>query len=149
MEYDIIFILGERYMDHPLIGVAILKRILEKNGYTVGIIDVPKGEKDILRLGKPKLFFGITSGSIDSMVRNYTPLKKERAKDIRIKYKREVPDRAVIIYSNWVRKYFNDSLIVLGGVESSLRRFTHYDYWQNILRKSIIFDSRANILVYG
>jgi len=149
MNYDVIFVLGERYIDHPLIGVAILKRLLEKNNYTVGIIEVPKSEKDILKLGKPNLFFGITSGSIDSMVRNYTPLKKERAEDKRLNYRKEVPDRAVITYSNWIRKHFKDSPIVIGGIESSLRRFTHYDYWQNSLRKSIIFDSRADILVYG
>ncbi len=149
MVYDIIFILGERFMDHPLIGVAILKRLLEKNGYSVGIIEVPKSEKDILQFGKPKLFFGISSGSIDSMVRNYTPLKKERAEDKRLNYRKEVPDRAVITYSNWVRKNFKNTPIVIGGIESSLRRFTHYDYWQDSLRKSIIFDSRADVLVYG
>jgi uncharacterized radical SAM protein YgiQ len=149
MTYDIIFILGERYVDHPLIGVAILKRLLEKNNYSVGVIEVPKSEKDILKLGKPNLFFGISSGSIDSMVRNYTSLKKDRSQDTRLNYKKEVPDRAVITYSNWIRKHFKDSKIVIGGIESSLRRFTHYDYWQNSLRKSIIFDSRADILVYG
>jgi uncharacterized radical SAM protein YgiQ len=149
MAYDIIFISGERYCDHPLCGIAILKRLLEKNNYSVGVIEVPKNEKEILKLGKPNLFFGISSGSIDSMVRNYTALKKKREEKEFTKYKEEVVDRAVIVYSNWVKKNFKDSKIVLGGVESSLRRFTHYDYWQNKLRKSIIFDSRADILVYG
>lgn len=149
MAYDIIFILGEKYMDHPLNGVAILKRLLEKNNYSVGVIETPKSEKDISKLGKPNLFFGISSGAIDSMVRNYTALKKDRSLDKKLKYKKEVPDRAVIVYSNWVKKSFKDSKIVLGGIESSLRRFTHYDYWQDKLRKSILFDTRADILVYG
>ena len=149
MTYDIIFILGERFCDHPLCGVAILKRLLEKNNYRVGVIEIPKNEKDITKLGKPNLFFGVSSGSIDSMLRNYTPLKKKREEKKFLNYKQEVPDRAVIVYSNWIRKNFKDSVIVLGGIESSLRRFTHYDYWQNKLRKSIIFDSRADILVYG
>lgn len=149
MTYDVIFIVGEKYMDHPLCGVAILKRLLEKNNYSVGIIDVPQSEKEITKLGKPNLFFGISSGSIDSMLRNYTALKKDRTMDEKSKYKRELPDRAVLVYSNWVKKYFKDSVIVLGGVEASLRRFTHYDYWSDKLRKSILLESRANILVYG
>ena len=149
MEYDIIFILGEKYSDHPLCGVALLKRYLEKNGYKVGVIDVPKTESDIIKLGKPRLFFGISSGSIDSMLRNYNALKKNREEDKNVKYTKEVPDRAVIVYSNWVRKNFKDVPLVIGGVESSLRRFTHYDYWSDSLRRSILLDSRADILVYG
>lgn len=149
MAYDIIFISGERFCDHPLCGIAILKRLLEKKGYTVGVIEIPQKDKDITKLGKPNLFFGVTSGSIDSMVRNYTALNRKRADDKNLNYKQESPDRAVTVYSNWIRKYFKDSPIVIGGVEASLRRFTHYDYWQNKLRKSIIFDARADILVYG
>jgi uncharacterized radical SAM protein YgiQ len=149
MQYDIIFIVGEVFFDHPLSGIAILKRYLEKNGYTIGIIEMPKTEDDITQLGKPKLFFAISSGSIDSMVRNYTPLKKLRKLDKNLDYNEEVPNRAIIVYSNWVRKNFKDSLIVLGGVEATLRRFVHYDYWDNKLRKPILFDSRANILSYG
>jgi len=149
MQYDIIFLLGEVFFDHPLCGVAILKRLLEKYGYTVGIIEKPLKEEDITSLGKPKLFFGISSGAIDSMVRNYTPLKKHRAEDEYDDYDEHVPDRAVTVYCNWVRKNFKDSPIVIGGTEATLRRFPHYDYWQNRLRKSILLDSRANILVYG
>jgi len=148
-QYDVIFILGERYCDSPLCGIAILKRLLEKYNYRVGVIEIPQTEKDILKLGKPKLFFGVTSGSIDSMLRNYTALKKRREEKEILKYKQEVPDRAVIVYSNWIRKNFKDSKIVLGGVESSLRRLSHYDYWSDKIRKSILFDSRADILVYG
>jgi len=148
MTYDIIFILGEKYIDHPLCGIALLKRYLEKNNFTVGVIATPQHEKDITKLGKPNFFFGISSGAIDSMLRNYTALKKPR-EEADPTYKKEVPDKAVLVYSNWVKKYSKDSVIVLGGVEASLRRFTHYDYWEDKLKKSILLSSRANILVYG
>src|SRR3990167_2150556 len=149
MEYDIIFVTGELFFDHPLSGVAILKRLLEKNGYKIGIIEMPQKEDDIKKLGKPNLFFGVSSGSIDSMVRNYTPLKKPRKDDKNLDYNESVPDRAVIVYSNWIKKHFKDSVIVLGGTEASLRRFVHYDYWENRLRKPILLDSRADIVAYG
>jgi uncharacterized radical SAM protein YgiQ len=152
MEYDIIFIMGETFFDHPLCGIAILKRLLEKYGYSVGVIEMPKNDQDVKKLGKPRLFFGISSGSIDSMVRNYTPLKKLRKDDKNLNYSNcneFVPDRAVVVYSNWVKKNFKDSIIVTGGTEATLRRFVHYDYWENRLRKPVIFDARANILVYG
>ncbi len=149
MNYDIIFITGETFFDHPLCGVAILKRLLEKNNYTVKVIEKPKNEEDIKIFGKPKLFFGITSGSIDSMVRNYTPLKRLRKEDKKLNYNENIPDRATIVFSNWVKKNFKDSIIVLGGTEPSLRRFVHYDYWDNKLRRPILFDSRADILAYG
>jgi len=149
MQYDIIFISGEAYFDHPLCGIAIIKRLLEKQGYKIGIIEMPKKEEEIISLGEPKLFFGVSSGGIDSMVRNYTPLKKLRSEDPHLDYKEEVPDRAVIVYCNWIRKNFKDVKIVLGGTEASLRRFVHYDYWDNNLRKPILFDSRADILAYG
>src|SRR3989338_7669581 len=150
-EYDVILVVGELFFDHPLSGPAIIKRLLEKYGYKVGIIEMPQSESDVEKLGRPKLFFGITSGSIDSMVRNYTPLKKRREKDeyAELNAGEKVPDRAVIVYSNWVKKHFSDSIIVLGGAESGLRRFTHYDYLENRLRKSILLDSRADIIVYG
>lgn len=149
MVYDIIFISGERFSDHPLCGIAILKRLLEKNNYNVGVIEIPRKEGDVLKLGKPRLFFGISSGAIDSMVRNYTSLKKNRSEGKHTNYEEEVKDRAVLVYSNWVKKNFKNSKIVIGGIESSFRRFTHYDFWQDSLRKSIILESRADILVYG
>ena len=152
MVYDIIFITGEMYFDHPLSGVAILKHLLEKYGYKVGLIVQPQSEHDIKKLGKPRLFFAITTGAIDSMLRNYTPLKKPRKDDPHTKYTeyaKQIPDRAVIVYSNWVKRHFKDSIIVIGGIEASLRRFVHYDYWDNRLRKPILIDSRADILVYG
>jgi len=152
MRYDIIFVVGERYFDHPLCGIAILKRVLEKEGFSVGVIETPGSEKEVISLGEPKLFFAITSGSIDSMLKNYTPLKKKREEDPNEEdyYKGiKIPDRAVIVYSNWIRKNFPRSKMVLGGAEASLRRFVHYDYWDNKLRKPILFDSRADILSYG
>ncbi len=147
--YDIIFILGEKYFDHPFCGVAILKRLLEKKGYRCAVIETPKNAEEITKFGKPRLFFGISSGGIDSMVRNYTALNRPRERDELLGYEKKIPDRAVIVYSNWVRQKFKDSPIVLGGTEATLRRFTHYDFWSNQLRKSILFDSRADILVYG
>lgn len=148
MNYDIIFITGEAFSDNPLCGIAILKRLLEKNGYSVGIIVAQKSE-DVTKLGRPKLFFGVSSGSIDSMVRNYTPMNKKRIDDPYTKKMPIMPDRAVIVYSNWIKQHFKDVIIVLGGVEASLRRFTHFDYWSNSLRHSILIDAKANILVYG
>lgn len=148
-QYDIIFILGEIFFDHPLCGPAILKRLLEKNGYSVGIIEKPTSSEDIKSLGKPNLFFAVSSGSIDSMLRNYTPLKKKRSEDKNLNYNEEVPDRAIIVYSNWIKEHFKESKIVIGGTESTLRRFVHYDYWENRLRRPILFDSRADILSYG
>ncbi|MFH1849358.1 MAG: YgiQ family radical SAM protein [archaeon] len=149
MVYDIIFVTGEAFFDSPLCGAAILKRLLEKHNLSVGIIEMPRKEADVAKLGKPRLFFGVSAGSIDSLVRNYTPLKKLREEDKNLSYDKQVPDRAVIVYSNWVRHLFPDAVIVLGGTEASLRRFVHYDYWQNRLRKPVLFDSRADILAYG
>jgi len=148
-QYDIIFITGEKYFDHPLCGIAILKRLLEKNGYSVAVIDSPKSEDEIIKYKEPKLFFGISSGSIDSMLRNYTPLKKKREEDEHLNYNEHIPDRAITVYANWVRKNFKKSKIVIGGTEATLRRFSHYDYWSNKLRKSILLDTRADILAYG
>ncbi len=150
-QFDVILITGDVYIDHPLSGIAIIARILEKNGYSAGIIETPnwKKDKDFKKLGKPKLFFGISSGSMDSMLDNYTPLKKKRSLDRYRKYKSKKPDRAVIVYANMVRKNFSDSPIVIGGIEASLRRFVHYDYWDNNLRKPILLDTRADILAYG
>jgi len=149
MEYDIILVSGERYFDHPLCGVAILKRLLEKYGFSVGIIEMPKGEKDIAQLGKPKLFFGVSSGAMDSMIRNYTALNRKREKDKNLDFIQEIPDRALVVYSKWIKRQFPNSIVVIGGIEASLRRFTHYDYWENRLKKSILIDSLGDILVYG
>ncbi|MHA1675357.1 MAG: YgiQ family radical SAM protein, partial [Promethearchaeota archaeon] len=158
---------GEYWVDHPHSGVGIIAKVLENAGYSVGIIEKPdwRSPNDFMRFGLPKLFFGITSGSIDSMLQNYTPLKKPRSKDPFKPYDSQIPDRAVIVYSQMVHRavkllqrklenfHHNPTSIpipiVLGGVEASLRRFTHYDYWDNKLRKPILFDAKADILVYG
>lgn len=149
MEYDVIFVLGEKYFDHPLCGIAILKRWFEKNNFSCQVIETPKNSQEIMKYGRPKLFFGVSSGAMDSMIRNYTALKRSREDDPRLNFKKETPDRAVLVYCNWIKEKFKDSKIVLGGTESTLRRLSHYDYWDNSLRKSIILESRADILVYG
>lgn len=151
---DIILVSGDTYIDSPYIGVSVIGQILMKNGFKVGIIAQPdcSSEIDITRLGEPNLFWGITSGSIDSMVANYTASMKKRKKDDYtpgIENNRR-PDRATIVYTNLVRRYFkNTKPIVLGGLEASLRRIAHYDYWSNQIRRSIIFDSKADYLIYG
>jgi uncharacterized radical SAM protein YgiQ len=147
-DLDIILISGEYYDDHPLSPVGIIARVLDAKGYRVGIIEKPQRKEEYTRLGAPHLCFGITSGSIDSMLHNYTPLKRKRIEDIHSKVT-TLPDRAVIFYCNKVKEYFKSSILVIGGIEASLRRFAHYDYWDNALRRSILLDSRANILVYG
>ncbi|MEW5802302.1 MAG: DUF3362 domain-containing protein [bacterium] len=150
-DFDIILISGEPYADHPLSGVGVIARVLDAKGYRVGVIGRPdwKQDTDFRKLGRPRLFFGITSGAIDSMLANYTPLKRERATDPFAPYRSGIPDRAILVYSNKIRQLFPGTPIVIGGVEASLRRFGHYDYWQNRVRRSILLDSRADILVYG
>jgi len=153
-QLDIILISGDSYIDSPFIGVAVIGRYLVKNGFRVAIIAQPElsSERDIMRLGEPRLFWGVSGGSVDSMVANYTASKKKRKSDDftpgGINNRR--PDRAVIVYSNLIRKYFkNTRPIVLGGIEASLRRVAHYDYWSDKIRKSILFDAKADALVYG
>ncbi len=152
-ELDFIVVSGDAYVDHPSFGVAIISRVLESRGYKVGIIAQPswKDTKDFKKLGKPKFGFLITSGNIDSMVNHYTVAKRRRKNDLyspggRAGFR---PDRAVIVYSNRVREAFGDVPIILGGIEASLRRFAHYDYWDNKVRRSILLDSRADLIVYG
>ena len=151
MEYDIILITGDVYIDHPLNGIAIIKRFLEKHKFSVGVIETPnwKSNKDFIKLGKPKLCFGVTSGAMDSLVENYTPLKKPREEDEYNDFEKVKPDRAILVYCNKLKENFKDVPIVIGGIEASLRRFGHYDYWENRIRRSILFDSRADILAYG
>jgi uncharacterized radical SAM protein YgiQ len=149
--FDIILISGEPYADHPLSPVGMIARVLDAEGWKVGVIESPdwKGTADFLKLGRPRLFFGVTSGSIDSMLVNYTPLKRERAADPNAPFASRLPDRAVIVYANRVRELHKGATIVLGGIEASLRRFAHYDYWGDDVRRSILLDTRADILVYG
>lgn len=147
-DVDIILISGEYYDDHPLSPVGVIARVLDAKGYRVGIIEKPERREEYTRLGAPRLCFGVTSGSIDSMVHNYTPLKRKRIEDVHSDVTK-IPDRAVIYYCNKLKEHFKSSTIVIGGIEASLRRFAHYDYWDNSVRRSILLDSRANILVYG
>ncbi|KYC45481.1 MAG: hypothetical protein AMQ74_01900 [Candidatus Methanofastidiosum methylothiophilum] len=147
-DFDIIVITAEYYDDHPLSPSGIISRVLDDKGYKIGIIEKPIEKEDFIKLGSPKLFFAVTSGSIDSMLHNYTPLKKRRSEDPHSKISL-MPDRALIVYCNKIKEYFKSSTIVIGGIEASMRRFAHYDYWNNDIRRSIIFDTRANILVYG
>jgi len=153
-QLDVVLISGDAYIDSPFIGTAVVGRMLEKMGYKVGVIGQPDIESadDIGRLGEPRLFWGVSGGSIDSMVSNYTATKKFRNSDDYtpggVNNKR--PDRAVLVYSNLIRRFYKNTVpIVLGGIEASLRRVTHYDYWSNKLRKPVLFDSKADILIYG
>ena len=152
--FDIILVTGDTYIDSPFIGVAIIGKVLVDNGFRVGIIAQPdmESDRDISRLGEPALFWGITGGCVDSMVANYTALNKKRKKDDYTPggMNKQRPDRAVIAYSNLVRKYFKKtSPVVLGGIEASLRRIAHYDYKSNKIRRSILFDSKADYLLFG
>jgi len=151
---DIILVSGDAYIDSPFIGVSVVGRMLERMGYKVGMIAQPdiNSDVDIKRLGEPKLYWGVSGGSVDSMVSNYTATKKFRNSDDYtpggVNNKR--PDRAVLVYCNLIRRFFKNTVpIVLGGIEASLRRVTHYDYWQNKLRKPILFDAKADYLIYG
>lgn len=150
---DVIIVTGDAYVDHPAYGAAVIGRVLESQGFRVGIIPQPdwKDAADFKKLGRPKLFFGITAGNVDSMVANYTANKKPRKKD---DYSpagggKGRPDRATIVYANRVREAFSDVPIVIGGLEASMRRLVHYDYWSNSVRRSLLLDARADILVYG
>lgn len=151
---DIILVTGDTYIDSPHIGVAVIGHVLAGAGYRVGIIAQPdaKNGEDITRLGEPRLFWGVTAGSVDSMVANYTALKKRRHSDDFTPGGENTrrPDRATIAYANLIRRHFkNTKPLVLGGIEASLRRTAHYDYWDNAVRRSLLFDSKADILVYG
>jgi uncharacterized radical SAM protein YgiQ len=153
-EFDIILVTGDAYIDSPHIGVAVIGKSLVKAGYRVGVISQPdiNSASDVMRLGEPALFWGVTGGSIDSLVANYTPLKKKRKSDDYTPGGRNTkrPDRAVIVYANLIRRFSSKRRpIVLGGIEASLRRIAHYDFWSDTIRRSILFDAKADILVYG
>jgi len=152
-DLDIIIITGDAYVDHPSYGAAIIGRVLEAEGFKVGIIAQPnwRNTDDFLKLGRPRLFFAITSGNVDSMVANYTANKRPRISDDYSPGARAGlrPDRALIVYSNKAREAYRDCPIVLGGLEASLRRLAHYDYWDNEVRRSVLIDAKADILVYG
>lgn len=150
---DIVYISGDAYVDHPSFGASIITRVLQARGYKVAVISQPDWHKkdDFMRFGKPRLAFYISSGNIDSMVAHYTVAKKPRRTDAYtaggVTGKR--PDRAVIVYSNAVKNIYPDTPVVIGGLEASLRRFAHYDYWDDKVRPSILLDSRADLLIFG
>lgn len=152
-ELDFLYIVGDAYVDHPSFGHAIISRVLESAGYRVGIIAQPNWHSidDFIKMGRPRLGVLVTAGNIDSMVNRYTAAKKRRSQDFYSPGKRADmrPDRATIVYCNRVREAFGDIPLIIGGVEASLRRFAHYDYWDDKVRRSILFDSRADILIYG
>nr|WP_193987855.1 YgiQ family radical SAM protein [Lelliottia steviae] len=150
---DIIIVSGDAYVDHPSFGMAVIGRMLESQGFRVGIIAQPDwNSKDaFMALGKPNLFFGVTAGNMDSMINRYTAEKRMRHDDAytpgNIGGKR--PDRAVVVYSQRCREAYKDVPLIIGGIEASLRRIAHYDYWQEKVRRSVLFDAKADILIYG
>ncbi len=162
-ELDIILVTGDAYVDHPSFGIALIGRLLESQGYRVAILAQPRYDcsDDFKRFGRPRLFFGISGGNLDSIVANYTGNGKVREKDAyspggnpwrgskREKQERRRPDRASLLYANLARAAYKDVPIILGGVEASLRRFIHYDYKQEKLRGSLLSDAKADLLVYG
>ncbi len=152
-DLDVLLITGDAYIDHPSFGIPLLGRVLEKHGFRVGVLAQPdwRSLTDVMSLGRPKLFCGISAGAMDSMINRYTANKRLRdydaytpggEPDMR-------PERATIVYANLVRQAFPGLAVVIGGIEASLRRFTHYDYWENRIRRSVLFDSKADILAHG
>ena len=150
---DIILVVGDAYVDHPSFGMAVVGRLLESQGFRVGIIAQPEwNSKDaFMALGKPNLFFGVSAGNMDSMINRYTADKKLRHDDAYTPNNEggKRPDRAVLVYSQRCKEAYKDVPVVIGGIEASLRRIAHYDYWQEKVRRSILFDAKAEILIYG
>lgn len=152
-QVDFVMVTGDAYVDHPSFSTAIITRTLEKYGYKIGIISQPdwKNIESFKTFGRPRLAFLVNSGNIDSMVNHYTSFKKRRSKD---EYSPggeagHRPDRAVIVYGNKIREAYRDVPIIIGGIEASLRRLGHYDYWDNKVRRSVLLDSSADLIVYG
>jgi len=150
---DIVLITGDAYVDHPSFAMAIIGRVLETQGYKVAILAQPKWNscEDFKMFGQPRLFFGIASGNMDSMINKYTHNRKIRSEDdyspggkIGLR-----PDRATIVYSQRAKESYKNTPIILGGIEAGMRRFAHYDYWSDKVRKSILLDCKADMLVYG
>ncbi|MDE6385752.1 MAG: YgiQ family radical SAM protein [Eubacterium sp.] len=152
-EVDFVYVTGDAYVDHPSFGAAIITRVLEAKGFKVAVLSQPDwhSASDFVQFGKPRLGFLVTSGNIDSMVAHYTAAKKIRRDDAYTAGGKagKRPDRAVIVYSNIIKKVYPDSPVIIGGLEASLRRFAHYDYWDDCIKPSIIIDSMADLLIYG
>ncbi|HPX60567.1 MAG TPA: YgiQ family radical SAM protein [Deltaproteobacteria bacterium] len=152
-ELDVIFVTGDAYIDHPAFGVPLLARWLESHGFRTGIIAQPdwRTAEAFTVLGRPRLFFAVSAGAMDSMVAHYTPARKLRHDDAYTPGNRHGarPNRATIIYTSRLKESYRGVPVIIGGIEASLRRFSHYDYWEDKVRRSILFDSKADMLVYG
>jgi len=152
-ELDVIFVSGDAYIDHPAFGIPLLARWLVAHGLRVGIIAQPdwRSKEPFMVLGRPRLFFAVSAGAMDSMVAHYTPARKLRHDDAYTPGNRHGsrPNRATIIYTSRLKEAYRDVPVVIGGIEASLRRFAHYDYWENKVRRSILFDAKADLLIYG
>lgn len=150
---DIIIVTGDAYVDHPSFGMAVIGRLLEAQGFRVGIISQPDwhSKTDFMKLGKPNLFYGVAAGNMDSMINRYTADRKIRSDDAYTAGGKggSRPDRASLVYSQRCREAYKDVPIILGGIEASLRRIAHYDYWQDKVRRSILVDARADLLLFG
>src|SRR5438045_5856760 len=155
-QLDVVLVNGDAYVDHPTFGVPLIARMLAARGFRVGIISQPRWDEasfahDFAACGRPRLFFGVSSGNMDSMVNHYTAARKRRASDA---YTPDAapggrPDYATAVYARRLKKLFPDVPVVIGGVEASLRRLAHYDYWSDRIRRSILLDCPADLLVYG
>ena len=153
-QLDVILFSGDAYIDHPSFGTAVIGRVLESQGYKVAIVPQPNWQddlRDFKKLGRPGLFFGVTAGTMDSMVNKYTAGKRLRSEDAYTPDGRHSsrPEYPSIVYTKALKKLFPDVPVVLGGIEASMRRLTHYDYWQDRLQRSILLDSGADWLIYG
>ena len=152
-EADFVLVTADAYVDHHTFGTAIIGRLLERFGYRVAVLAQPdyKSADDFRRFGRPRLGFLINGGAVDSMVNNYSVFKRRRKTD---EYSPggkpgKRPDRAVIVYSNRAREAYKDVPVIIGGIEASLRRLAHYDYWSDRVRRSVLLDAKADILIYG
>ena len=153
-ELDVVIFSGDAYVDHPSFGAAVIGRILEAEGLRVAIVPQPNWQddlRDFRKMGRPRLFFGISAGCMDSMVNKYTAAKRFRSEDAYSPHGKHSlrPEYATTVYSTALKSIYPDSAVIIGGIEASMRRFTHYDYWQDGLKKSILADSKADVLVYG
>ena len=153
-EMDVVIFSGDAYVDHPSFGAAVIGRLLEAEGLRVAIVPQPNWQddlRDFKKMGRPRLFFGISAGCMDSMVNKYTAAKRFRSEDAYSPNGKHSmrPEYATTVYSTILKELYPDVPVVIGGIEASMRRFTHYDYWQDSLKKSILVDSKADILVYG
>ena len=152
-QVDFVYVIGDAYVDHPSFGHAIISRVLESHGYSVGIISQPdfRNSESITEFGEPRLAFLISGGNMDSMVNHYSVSKKHRKTDAYTPGGEmgKRPDRAVIVYGNLIRQQYKKTPIIIGGIEASLRRLAHYDYWSDKMKRSILLDSGANLISYG